>query len=207
MLTVWGRRNSINVQKVIWAIAELSLPYQRIDLGGSFGGNRDAEALARNPNGLVPVLLDDNCVIWESNAIVRYLAAKYGNGHLWPVDPGLRAIADRWMDWQLTVTYPALVPLFIQLVRTPQENRNPATISAATSACEAAFSILDGCLSDRNFIGGDQFTMGDIALGCTLHRWYALPIERPKMPSLADYYERLSQRKAFEDQVLSVPLS
>lgn len=207
MLTIWGRQNSINVQKVMWVIAELALPHRRVDLGGPFGGNREAEALARNPNGLVPVLMDGDSIIWESNTIVRYLAAKYGSGELWPEDPKARSTVDRWMDWQLTVAHPALVPLFLQLVRTPEESRDPAKIAASTNACISALSILDRWLSDRDFVGGDHFTMGDIALGCTLHRWHALPLERPRMPSLAGYYERLCRRRPFEEQVLSVRLS
>lgn len=207
MLTIWGRQNSINVQKVMWAIAELALPHRRIDLGGSFGGNTEAEALARNPNGLVPVLMDGDSIIWESNTIVRYLAAKYGAGQIWPEEPKARSVADRWMDWQLTVVHPALIPLFLQLIRTPEESRDLAKVAAAANACIAALSILDEWLSNRDFVGGGRFTMGDIALGCTLHRWHMLPLDRPPMPALERYYQRLCQRKSFEEQVLSIPLS
>jgi glutathione S-transferase len=207
MLTIWGRQNSINVQKVMWTIAELGLPHRRIDLGGAFGGNKEAQALARNPNGLVPVLEDGDAIIWESNAIVRYLAAKHDSGGLWPVEPEARAAADRWMDWQLTVAHPALVPLFLQLVRTPEDSRDVAKIADAKNACISALSILERWLLDQDFVGGDRFTMGDFGIGCTLHRWYMLPLDRLPMPAVQRYFERLCKRKPFEEQVLSVPLS
>src|SRR6266849_7004952 len=131
MIKIWGRNTSVNVQKVMWAVGELELPHERIDVGGAFGKNKEPAYLAMNPNGLVPTLEEDGFLLWESNAIVRYLAAKYGAGSLEPAELRVRASASRWMDWQLTVCAPAIQPLFWALIRTPPEKRDPAAIDAA----------------------------------------------------------------------------
>ncbi len=198
MLKIWGRNNSSNVQKVLWACAETGAKYERVDVGGSFGGNREPWYLALNPNGLIPTINDDGMVLWESNAIVRYLAARYGAGSLWPTDLKVRADADRWMDWQLTTVGPALGPIFFGLVRTPPAQRDLAAIEAARVKLAEILKILDQRLAKSRFVAGDSLTMGDIPLGIIAYRWFTLPIERPDLPHLAAWYNRLVERPAFK---------
>ncbi|MGA9895937.1 MAG: glutathione S-transferase, partial [Xanthobacteraceae bacterium] len=129
MIKVWGRNTSSNVQKVMWAIGEIGLPHERIDVGGSFGKNREAEYLAMNPNGLVPTLQEeDGFPLWESNTIVRYLAAKHRSTVLEPADLRARALASKWMNWQLSVCGPAITPVFWGMIRTPPEKRDHGAI-------------------------------------------------------------------------------
>ncbi len=194
MLKVWGRTSSINVQKVMWAVAELGLAHERIDVGGSFGGLEGAEYAALNPNRLIPVLQDGATVVWESNAIVRYLAARYGAGGLWPEDARTRSVADRWMDWQLTTLQPEVRPIFWGLIRTPAEKRDMALINASAERLGQAMSILDGHLADRPFVAGDTFTMGDIPVGCVCWRYANLDVARPDLPNIAAYRQRLEGR-------------
>jgi glutathione S-transferase len=206
MLKIWGRSNSINVQKVLWCCAELDLPFERIDVGGPFGGTDDPKYLALNPNGLIPTITENGFVLWESNAIVRYLAAKHGVGTLWPEDLTVRADADRWMDWQLATLWASMRPVFIGLIRTPPEERNRASIEAFRRKTVEAWSILDAHLSDRAYVAGSSFTMGDIPLGVTVYRWLQLSVERPPMHNMRAWYERLSERPAYSTHVM-VPLS
>ncbi|TCJ19863.1 glutathione S-transferase [Rubrobacter taiwanensis] len=206
MLRIWGRRNSINVQKVLWCCGELGLAYERIDAGGKFGRNRDPEYLQLNPNGLVPTIADDGFVLWESNAIVRYLAAKHGMGTLCPRTLKERADADRWMDWQMGTLWTCFRPVFIGLVRTPAESRDETSITAAIRKTAENWSILDAHLADRDYVGGPSFTMADIPLGVTAYRWFNLDIERPAMPHLEAWYERLCARPAYR-AVVMLPLS
>jgi len=206
MLTIWGRTNSINVQKVLWCCAELGLAYERIDAGGSFGVSNTPEYLAMNPNGLVPTIKDDGFVLWESNVIVRYLAAKHGQGTLYPGDLRERAEAERWMDWQVTTLWLALRPLFCGYVRTPPEQRDAAALAAAQRSSEEALKILDRYLKDRAFVAGARFTMGDIPAGISFYRWTALPIERPEFPQVARWYNALTERPGFRTHVMQ-PLS
>jgi glutathione S-transferase len=204
MIRIWGRANSVNVQKVLWCCDELGVAFQRIDAGGEFGVVNDPAYRKLNPNGLVPAIEDAGFVLWESNAIVRYLAAKHSK--LWPQDPARRADADRWMDWQLGALWPALRPLFWGLVRTPPEKRDLNAIEAARLQSAELFQILDGALAGSEFAAGAEFSVGDIALGVAAQRWMALPIERPSLPSLEAWYFRLCQRPAFQKNVL-FPLS
>ena len=206
MLTIWGRANSINVQKVLWCCAELGLPYERIDAGGSFGVSNTPEYLAMNPNGLVPTISDDGFVLWESNVIVRYLAAKHGQGTLYPGDLKERAEAERWMDWQVTTLWAALRPLFFGYVRTPPEQRDAAALQAAQRSGEQALAILDCYLAGRAFVAGARFTMGDIPVGISVYRWTALPISRPDVPNVTRWYKNLTERPGFQTQVM-LPLS
>ena len=206
MLKLLGRANSINVQKPHWCIEELGLAYTRADIGGAFGGNTSPEYLAKNPNGRVPVLEDGDFVLWESNAIVRYLAAKHSAGKLWPTDPRQRADADRWMDWQQTVAAPAITPVFWQLIRTPADKRDLAAIEKSKADSVAAFGMLDAALKGRAYVAGDQFTMGDIPVGCAVHRWLNLPIERPKLPNLEAWHGRVTARPAAA-KVLTAPIT
>ena len=178
MLKIWGRLTSVNVQKVVWCADALGLKYERIDAGGKFGVVNTPEYLAMNPNGLIPVIDDDGFVLWESNAIVRYLASRYGEGTLWPSDAKTRAAADRWMDWQAVSLNPAIGPVFIQLVRTAPEVRDGGLIARACADVEKKLAVLDAHLSKHAFVAGSSLTMGDIPLACSVDRWFKLPIER-----------------------------
>ncbi len=206
MLKIWGRANSINVQKVLWCCDELGIEYERIDAGGPFGRTRDPDYLAMNPNALVPTISDDNFVLWESNAIVRYLCSKHDAGSLYPEDLRERADADRWMDWQLGTVWNALRPVFIGLVRTPLEDRDAAAIEEARQSTAAAWDILEAHMEGRDYALGEDFTMADIPLGVSIYRWLQLPVERPPIPNLEAYHERLSERPAFRERVM-LPLT
>ena len=207
MIKIWGRNTSANVQKVMWAIGEIGLPHQRIDIGGPFGGNREPAYLAKNPNGLVPTLEEeDGFVLWESNAIVRYLAAKHRAGVLEPADAHARARANAWMDWQLSVAAPAISDAFMGLVRTPPEKRNHAAIEESKKRTTAAMTILDGELANGPYVGGEAFTYGDIPVAVIAYRYRALVPERPPLPHLERWYAAIAARPAFKDQVAAIPL-
>ena len=206
MLRIWGRLNSVNVQKVMWTVGELGLAHERIDAGRGYGVNDEPWFLEMNPNGTIPTIDDDGTVVWESNVVVRYLAAKYGAGTLWPEEPGARARADMWMDWQQTILDRPMHPLFWQLVRTPEAERDPALVGDAEARCAKAFALLNHHLEGRAYVAGDQLTMGDIPVGALTYRWYALPIEHPELPHLVAWYERLTARPAFREHAM-IPLS
>ena len=206
MIKVWGRNTSVNVQKVMWAVGELGLPHERIDVGGAFGKNREPAYLAMNPNGLVPTLEEDGFLLWESNSIVRYLAAKYGAGTLEPTDPHARARAGSWMDWQLSVAGPALTPVFWGLIRTPAEKRDHAAIEAGKVKSMAAMAILDAQLANTAYVAGDTLTMGDIPVSCAAHRWLGLPYEREPRPHVERWVSMLREQPAFAS-VLTLPLT
>ena len=208
MIKVWGRKTSANVQKVMWAIGEMKLPHQRIDVGGAFGKNNEAPYLAMNPNGLVPTLEEENgFTLWESNSIVRYLAAKHASRVLEPADLKVRALANKWMDWQLSVMGPAITPVFWGLIRTPPEKRDPAAIDAGKVKTVAAAKMLDAQLGKTQYLAGDAFSYGDIPVGIMIYRFVQLIPERPAMPSLDRWYTAISSRDAFKEQVGSVPLT
>ena len=206
MVRIWGRTSSINVQKVMWTVAELGLPHERIDAGGPFGGLDGPEYAGLNPNRLIPVLQDGATVVWESNAIVRYLAGRYGSGGLWPEDAGARSEADRWMDWQLTTLQPAITPIFWGLIRTPPEQRDLGLIAASAERLGQAMTILDGHLADRPFVAGDALTMGDIPVGCACWRYANLAIARPELPNILAYRARLEARPGYRAHVM-LPLT
>jgi glutathione S-transferase len=205
MLKVWGRRNSTNVQKVLWCLAELEVPHDRIDAGMEFGIVNTPEFLAKNPNGQVPMAEDGDLVLWESNSIVRYLAAKHGAGGLWPLDAGLRARSDRWMDWVLSQMMPVLGTVFRNLIRTPPERRNQAEIDNGIRRMETLWPMVEGALTEP-YLAGDTLTIGDIAIGVCVYRWYGLPIERPELPNLQAYHARLAERPCFREHVM-LPLT
>jgi len=206
MLKLWGRINSINVQKVLWALDELKVPYERTDAGMQFGVVNEPFYRKMNPNGRVPTIEDDGLVLWESNAIVRYLSAKHGAGTLSSNDPRQRADADRWMDWATSTVAPALTPVFWGLIRTPPEKRNMAAIEADAEKAAQAFQVLEQSLEGRDYVAGKSFTMGDIPLGAFVYRWYALEVKRPKLAKVEAYYRRLQQRPAFKKHLM-LPLS
>lgn len=206
MLTIWGRINSINVQKVLWAATEVGVPYERIDAGLAHGVNDTPEYLSLNPNGKIPTLRDGDLVLWESNVIVRYLCARYGDATLCPPDPAERADAERWMDWCTTTLTPLMSPLMYALFRTPQQQRNATAIDTAVEALDHHFGIAERLLADRDFVRGSHFTMADIPLGCFVYRWLALPVSRSDRPVLGRYLARLEKRPAFREHVM-LPLS
>jgi glutathione S-transferase len=206
VLRIWGRSNSINVQKVLWCCEELDVSYHRVDVGGPFGGNREPEYLRLNPNGLVPTISDGGFVLWESNAIVRYLAARHGMGTLCPEDLAERADADRWMDWQLGTLWASFRAAFVGLIRTPPEKRDRANIARAIRKTAGNLDLLDAHLAGRDYVTGPSLTVADIPLGVTAYRWFTLDIERPAMPNLEAWYERLRARGPYRAIVMS-PLS
>ena len=202
MLRILGRSTSSNVQKVLWAASELGLDFEREDIGGPFGGNDTPEYLALNPNGYVPTLTDGDYTLWESNSIVRYLAATHGAGGLWPADARARGSAERWMDWQIATLSPTMVTVFRGLVRTPPEKRDMAAIAAARDRMAGLFAMLDAALAGADFVAGDAFTIGDIPVGIATYRWYRLDIEREDFPHLERWYRRLADRPAYREHIM-----
>ena len=205
MLTIIGRRTSGNVMKPLWVADELGLEYEQVDLGGPFGGNDDPDYRAKNPMGLVPTLVDDDFVLWESNAITRYLSAKHGNGSLYPAELRARALAEQWMDWKLTAINPMMRPVFWGLVRTPEAERDHDAIQRAIALGCELWAMLDRHLAAHAYVAGDELTMGDIPLGPQIHRWMMLVEDRPSMPNVEAWYRRLTQRPAFEKNCM-IPL-
>ncbi len=201
-MKIWGRPNSINVQKVMWAVGELGLDHERIDVGGAFGGLDTDEYGRMNPNRKIPVLDDDGFVVWESHACVRYLAATRGEGGLWPTDPAMRSVADRWMDWKFTTLQPFMHVCFWGLIRTPEADRDMPAIERAAADMGEAWRLFDAHLQNRGFVIGDHLTIGDIPLGCAFYRYVNLPIERPSLPAIEGWYARLQERAAFREHVM-----
>ena len=197
MLKIWGRITSINVQKVMWAVAELGLAHQRIDAGLHFGGVNESWYRAMNPNGRVPTIDDDGFVLWESNAIVRYLASRHGASSLYPDNLQTRADADRWMDWATSTMHPLMTPLFWGLIRTAPEKRDADQIEEVRLQMEEVMHLLDAQLASRAYVAGDAFTMGDIPVGCFTQRWLALPIAHDDHPHLARWVAQLEARPGY----------
>ena len=208
MIKIWGRPNSVNVQKVLWCCDELVLPFERIDAGGQFGRLDEPSYLVMNPNGKIPTLVDGNFVLWESNAILRYLAMEYGpSSLLYPADPKVRASIERWLDWSIGTLAPAERPLFLALVRTPPEKRDPAKIEADVQSVAALWTLLDHHLQGRFFLENERFSLADIVLGAFARRWFGLEgIERPALPNLERWYQRLAQRQGFR-KYIDLPLT
>jgi len=203
MLKVWGRKTSVNVQKVMWAIAELGLAHERIDAGGTFGRTDTAEYGAMNPNRLVPTIDDDGFQLWESSAIVRYLSEAYGRGTLAPEGRHAYARADQWMEWATTSLYADLIgTCFVQLIRTTAAERNGAAVDAAVKRLAQRLAILDKHLADRQFIVGDRLSMADIGVGALMYRYYNLEMARTRLAHLEAWYQRLTDRKAYQDHVM-----
>ena len=208
MLKIWGRNNSSNVLKVIWALTEMGIPFERIDAGGDFGKTTEPAYLAMNPNSLVPTLQEeDGFTMWESNSIIRYLAAKYPATGLEPAEPKVRARAQMWMDWQLSVMGPAITPVFWQLIRTPADKRDPKLIALHRDKTIAAARIMDEQLGRTAYLAGDAFSYGDIPVGIMIYRYVRLMPDRPSTPNLDRWYAALEARPAFKTQVAAVPLT
>ena len=206
MLKIWGRTNSVNVKKALWAAEELGVRYERVDAGMQFGVVKTPEYRKMNPNSLVPTIDDDGFVLWESHSIVRYLAAKHGAGTLWPNDLRVRADADRWMDWTHSFSREFQRPVFWPLVRTPPEKRDLKAIEEACRKCGELLAIPDQSLSKKPYLAGSNFTMGDIPLGCHVQLWMRLSIERPRQPNLEAWFNRLCSRPAFK-KIVDIAIS
>jgi glutathione S-transferase len=202
MLKIWGRSTSSNVQKVLWCCAELDLPYERLDVGGPFGGNREAEYLRLNPNGLVPTVEDGELIMWESNTICRYLCStRDGGDRLYPRDPAARTHVERWMDWQLAVMGAPMGQLLFGLVRSTPETRDQAAIDGARRRALAAWMIVDDELKDRPYLAGAELSLAEIVMGTQIYRWFNFPIERPDLPNLHAWYERMQHRPGFKTYI------
>ncbi len=205
MLHIWGRLSSLNVRKVVWAAQEIGVPFIRTDAGMAFGVVKTPEYLHLNPNALVPTVQDDELVLWESNVIVRYLCARYSPS-LYPQDLAQRFDAERWMDWQQTTLNRAGGPAFLQWIRTPEHQRDPAVIALSVADMEPLLAMLDQHMSQRAYMGGAQFSMADIPVACDIHRWFGLPQPRPALPHLERWYASILARPAVRG-VLDIPLS
>jgi glutathione S-transferase len=207
-LKIWGRANSVNVQKVLWCLRELDLAYERIDAGMAFGRNQEPDYLAMNPNGRIPTLVDGGFVLWESNSIMRYLVLAYREGSpLYPQAPKRRASVDRWLDWTLSTIQPVDRPVFWALVRTPVEQRDMVAIQKDADAEAVQWRILDTQLASRRFVEGDDFTLADIALGTYARRWFGVEgIRKPRLPHLERWFAEFAARPGFA-QFVARPMS
>ena len=203
MITVWGRENSTNVKKVLWCLEELNLPYRSIPAGGKFGLTHDPDYLAMNPNGLVPCLYDDahGLTLWESNTIVRYLAAEYGAGSLWLNSPAARARGEKWMDWVATSLAVPHAGVFISLVRHAPDQQDPELIARSMTQCNKLFAIVNAELAKNHWLGGETFGPGDIALGPIIYNLFNLDIKWDAVPHLQRWYQQLTERPAFQKRV------
>ena len=191
MIKIWGWIGSSNVQKVLWCCDELELEYELEDHGWPYAGYKEAPYLALNPNGLVPTIQDGDFVLWESNSVLRYLAEKYGDGRLTPTTPEMRALSNRWMDWQLTTMGRLVTPVYRAFIRTAPKNRKPELIRTSSATGESGWRILDHYLARTDYVGGETFSIGDIPLGILAHRWFSLPIEHQGLVAVSAWYERL----------------
>lgn len=204
MLKIWGRKNSSNVRKPLWAAEELGLAYEAIDAGGAFGVVDTPEYRAMNPNGRVPVIEDDGFVLWESNTIVRYLLAKHAPDSAWyPADAQARATADKWMDWTTSSFAGPFRTVFWGVLRTPAEKQDWKAINAAIKECDELLNMADHVLISQPYLSGNDIGMGDIPLGSFIYAWFEMPIERAPQPHLQAWYERLKQRVAYQKAVMT----
>ena len=205
MLKIIGRASSANVMKVLWLCDEIGLAYEREDAGLHYGRTRDPDMLEMNPNATVPTVVDEGFVLWESNSIVRYLANQH-KSDLYPADLRERALAERWMDWQLAVFGPAMAPVFQGLIRTPPEKRDMKAIEAARDRWSNAVAIIDRYLGKTEYLAGPRFTIGDIPVGVMAHRWFALDIKREDYPNAKRWYEALTKRPPYRKYIM-IPMT
>ncbi|HCR96413.1 MULTISPECIES: glutathione S-transferase family protein [Halomonas] len=204
MITLWGRDNSTNVKKVRWVLNELEVPFEQIQAGLQFGVNNTPEYQAMNPNGLVPLLKDDatDSLLWESNTIIRYLAAQYGQGNLWIEQPAKRAQAEKWMDWANSTLSPAHRVILMGYVRTPEAQRDNAAIEAGMQACEKLFELLDNALANQAWFSGEAFGLGDIAVAPFVYNLWNIGLTWQPRPHLERWYQQLTERPVFRDVVM-----
>ncbi|KPA90778.1 MULTISPECIES: glutathione S-transferase family protein [Pseudomonas] len=204
MLKIWGRKNSSNVRKVLWIAEELGLSYESIDAGGAFGVVNTPQYREKNPNGLVPMIEDGDFVLWESNAIVRYLAARHAANPVWsPADLQVRARAEQWMDWATSSFVAPFRVVFWGVMRTPAEQQDWTAINAGLQACGELLAMADRALAQQPYLSGQEIGLGDIPLGSFIYAWFEMPIERPELPHLSAWYERLKQRPAYQRAVMT----
>lgn len=204
MLRIWGRKNSSNVRKALWIAEEVGVPYETRDAGGAFGLVDEPEYRAKNPNGRIPMIEDGDLVLWESNAIVRYLAAQYAAGtELYPADARVRAQADKWMDWTTSTIAAPFIPVFWGVLRTPAAEQDWTAINEGVAKLHGLLAVADEALSRQPWLSGEAFGMGDIPLGCFAYAWFEMPIERPPLPHLQAWYERLKARPAYRKAVMT----
>ncbi|MBK19163.1 MAG: glutathione S-transferase [Rhodospirillaceae bacterium] len=203
-MKIIGRKSSSNVQKVLWCCAELGVAYEREDAGREFGVVNTDAFHELNPNRRVPVLIDGDFILWESNAIVRMISAKQGFGSLYPENLQERGNAERWMDWQLSTLGPGFTGLFHGLIRDKPEDRNWDAINKSIETTQSNLEILDHYLANTPFVAGDRFTMGDIPVGIYAYRWLTLEgIDRKPLPNLERWYAALQSRTAFKEFVMT----
>lgn len=203
MITVWGRATSSNVQIVVWALAELGRPFERLDVGGQFGGTDTPDYGRMNPNRLVPTIQDGDLILWESAAIVRYLGAKYGDEHFWPQDPAARARIDKWAEWSKTTFGPTLLTgLFWPLIGMPEAKRDMQAVAAAATKLQNLARMIDARLAESDYLGGNALAFGDCIFGALLYRYFTLDFERAETPHLEAYYKRLCARPAYARHVM-----
>jgi glutathione S-transferase len=198
-LKIWGRANSVNVQKVLWCMSELDLAYERIDAGMAYGRNNEPDYLAMNPNGRVPTVVDRDFVLWESNSIMRYLVLAYAKSSpIYPDAPKRRAGVDRWLDWTLSTLQPVDRPVFWALVRTPVAQRDMVAIQKDADAEAVVWRIADAQLATRRFIEGDDFSIADIALGAYARRWFGVEgVTKPRLANLERWFGEFASRPGF----------
>ena len=204
MLKIYGTKMSSNVQKVLWCVAEIGLPFERLDVTETFGAPKAPGYLALNPNGLIPTIDEGGFILWESNAIIRYLCATQAMGRFCPADWKARADLERWMDWQQTSLVPPIGALFRDLLRTPREALSPEALAATTANAVRLWTMLDAHLATRAFVGGASPSMADFSFGNAIHRWYKFPIERPDLKHLRAWYERCLARPAYMQTIGSL---
>lgn len=198
MLKLLGKASSINVRKVLWTCAELELSYDLEEWGLVSSDLQKQEFITLNPNGLVPVINDNGFVLWESNSICRYLASSREAEHLLPQNPKLKAVVEQWMDWQATELNTSWRYAFISLVRKHPDYKDANMVAESTQSWNANMQILEAQLQRTDkFLIGEHFTLADIVTGLSIHRWISTPIEKPCLPAINNYYERLSLREGF----------
>jgi glutathione S-transferase len=198
MLKILGKASSINVRKVLWTCTELHVPFEREDWGSGFRSTLTPDFLALNPNGQVPVLKDDDFILWESNSIIRYLASRYDGLHLYPAEPKMRARVDQWMDWQATDLNRSWNYAFLALVRQSPTHRAAEETAQSIAAWNRNMEILNGQLSATEaFVAGKRFTLADIPIALSVNRWLETPFDHPALPAVSAYLERVSDRPGF----------
>ena len=203
MIEVFSRRNSSNVLPVMWTLGELDIPYKRYDVGGSFGGTQTPAYLALNPNGRIPTIRDHAFVLWESNAIVRYLCRRYDkSNHLLPPTEETYALADQWMDWYKTTLYPPYIDMFWAIVRTEPALRNEGVIADRHRTVQSSLQVLDDHLSTTSYMVADRLTMADVPMGALMYRYFNLELDRPEYPGIDAWYKRLCELPAYQKHVM-----
>lgn len=206
MIRILGRASSVNVQKVMWLAAELGIEVERLDVGGKYGGNDTPEYKAKNPMGLIPTMEDGDVVLFESNAICRYLAESYGKPPWQPADAAHRGLSGQWMDWYLTAMHPPMTTIFVNLIRKGPDERDQAALDAAQERAASLWTLLDAQLAKADYLTGPEPTLGDVPVGCSVHRWFTLDVQRPALENLEAWYGRLKARPHYRDHVMAATM-